>query len=307
MTKEELYLARIMFRLRIHESDGQAYQDLFTKVMQHANPNFHPIKPHGREGDQKNDGFDKSKGVYYQVYAPEDLAPKVGTAVAKLTDSFHGLLDYWNKQIAPIKEYYFVINDKYKGTYPEIEKGLALLEQKHPGIRCNPFLAKDVEDVFINLQEHKIIDIVGFIPDPLKIEDVDYSIMNEVIQHLLRTEVTFKVEKIPQDPDFAVKIQFNRLSKSVTRLLDYGSHQNYIIDDYFKRQSNFAKAELKNIFIRHYEDGVKSIQNYEDKSDMVFFHILEKASPSKTKAVQDAVLVLMSYYFEYCDIFEVPN
>lgn len=307
MTKEELQVARIMFRLRVHESDGQAYQDLFVKVMQHANPDFRPIKPHGREGDQKNDGFDKSKGIYYQVYAPEDLASNIYTAVSKLTDSFQGLLDYWNGQVSPIREYFFVVNDKYKGTYPEIEKGLAGLEQRHLGIRCNPFLAKDLEDVFINLQEHQITDITGFIPSPLNIATVDYSVMQEVIAYLQKAELAYKTEQIPVNPDFERKISFNRLSRNVARFLEYGSHQSYIIEDYFKLQSKFVKSELKNIFTKLYEDGDRAIQDHEDKPDMVFFHILKNASPNNTKAVQEAVIVLMSYYFEYCDIFEVPN
>lgn len=307
MTKDELYLARVLFKLRVHESDGQAFQDLFVKVMQHANPNFRPIKPHGREGDQKNDGFDKANGLYYQVYAPEDLAPNVYTAVSKLTDSFSGLKNYWDTQVSPIKEYFFVLNDKYKGTYPEIEKGLASLEQKHKEIKCNPFLTKDLEDVFINLPKDKIIDIIGIIPDPLKIETVDYSIMNEIINYLHKTAVLYKIEKIPADPDFVKKLTFNRLSSRVAGLLDFGNHQNYVMDDYFKFRSNFVKAELREIFRTFYEAGVCSIPENEDKPDMVFFYILDKASANKTKAVQDAVLVLMSYYFEYCDIFEVPN
>lgn len=307
MTKEELYIARKMFRLLVHESDGQAYQNLFTRVMQHANPDFRPVKPHGREGDQKNDGFDKSKGVYYQVYAPEDLTPNVYTAVSKLTDSFHGLLAYWNDQISPIKEYYFVVNDKYKGTYPEIERGLAELERRHAGVRCNPFFAKDLEDIFINLREHQIVDIIGLVPSPFNIETIDYSVMQEVIAHLQRAEVSYRTEKIPVNPDFERKIVFNRLSKDVARLLEYGNHQSYVIPDYFKLQSRFVKSELRNTFAALYEDGNRVIEDHGDKPDLIFFHILDKASPNKAKTVQDAVLVLMSYYFEYCDIFEAPN
>ena len=77
------------FKLRVHESDGQAFQDLFVKVMQHANQIFDPCRTDERV--IKNDGFDKANGLYYQVYAPEDLAPNVYTAVSKLTDSFSGL------------------------------------------------------------------------------------------------------------------------------------------------------------------------------------------------------------------------
>jgi hypothetical protein len=44
-------------------------------------------------------------------------------------------------------------------------------------------------------------------------------------------------------------------------------------------------------------------ENYADKR---FIYILNTASCKKVKPVIDAVLVLMSYYFEACDIFEEP-
>ncbi|MBZ4231317.1 hypothetical protein LAN31_22090, partial [Mycobacterium tuberculosis] len=36
-------------------------------------PGFERVKPHGNIGDRGNDGWVCGVGVYYQVYAPEDL------------------------------------------------------------------------------------------------------------------------------------------------------------------------------------------------------------------------------------------
>ena len=73
MEKQTLYYARLIFQNLLLKSEGNAFESLFTKVMQSVNKNFLQVKPHGRNGDRSNDGFDKNTGTYYQVYAPENI------------------------------------------------------------------------------------------------------------------------------------------------------------------------------------------------------------------------------------------
>jgi hypothetical protein len=308
MTKDERYISRLLFKLRVYKSDGQAYQDLFNCIMQACNANFNLVKPQGRIGDRKNDGFDKVAGKYFQVYAPEDLESKKGKTLAKLTQDFDGLQVYWNK-IAPLKEFYFVLNDKYKGAYPTIHETISAMERAHPGIRIDLFLNKDLEDEFMNLGEEQVVSILnGMVPSPDSIEDVDYSILNEIIDHLMNLPYSYSPEVLPDKPDFEKKITFNSLSRQVADLLRSGNYQHFAIIDYFKMNSMFAKSELKDVFTQLYAQGLSAIpDDATSKNDLVFFHILDRASPTRKKPVQDAVLVLMSYYFEYCDIFEPPD
>ena len=103
-----------MFKLRVHECNGQAYEDLFVSVIGRRYPKFKPVKPHGRVGDRKNDGYVAETGSYFQVFAPEDASQKVTNAVSKAKVDFKGLKEYWDK-IAPLKEFRFVLNDKFHG------------------------------------------------------------------------------------------------------------------------------------------------------------------------------------------------
>jgi hypothetical protein len=156
--------ARNMFRLRVHEADGQAYEDLFVRIMQQAKPRFRPVKAHGSVGDKKNDGFDSRAGTYYQVYAPEDLRKTQGDALKKLKQDFKGLKAFWDG-IYPVKRYYFVINDKYNGAFPLLEKEIALIRVKHSLEDADLFLAKDLEDTLFSLSNDIIISVVGHVPD----------------------------------------------------------------------------------------------------------------------------------------------
>lgn len=301
-----MYFVRLQFRVQMLQSEGQAFEDLFTKVMQCHNPNFRPVKPQGKIGDRKNDGFDKENGLYYQVYAPQNLKNNHRSGLKKLQDDFKGLYEFW-QEISPIKQFYFVLNDKYKGAYPEIEKELSLIETNNTGIKCAPLLCKDIEDIFLGLKDSDIMDIVGCIPDAEEISDVDVSMMQEVVKYLQAKEFDFKKEVIPLKPDFEQKIAFNNLSSTVGNLLRYGDYQSYIVKDYFSLNSKFAKEDLRRIFSQLYVEAKNAVPVVSGQNDEVFFYILNKASPNKRKQVQDSVIVLMAYYFEYCDIFEAPN
>ena len=126
MTHQEKALARKLFKLKVHENDGNAFEQLFTQIMNYAHSGFKQIKPQGQIGDRKNDGYVPSLGHYYQVYAPENPTAKQtqATAVTKAKDDFQGLIDAWHKT-HPIKGYRFVFNDKYRGSFPTIEQDLA--------------------------------------------------------------------------------------------------------------------------------------------------------------------------------------
>lgn len=38
---------RTPFRLLVHESEGQKYEDLFVKIMSYSDPGFRPVKAYG--------------------------------------------------------------------------------------------------------------------------------------------------------------------------------------------------------------------------------------------------------------------
>jgi tetratricopeptide (TPR) repeat protein len=152
-------LARHAFRFKVYSFQGQAYENLFVEVMQHKNRQFRPVKPQGRFGDRKNDGFDPHRGQYYQVFAPEDLRKNPSAAIRKVREDFAGLKVAWKG----IQEFFFVINDKYRGAYPEIESTLNEIKQQHKLKVCKPFLAQDLEATLFSLPDDVIASVTGLI------------------------------------------------------------------------------------------------------------------------------------------------
>lgn len=167
MKTEEITLARILFENKIRRSDGNAFEDLFTQVMNYAEPEFEQIKPWGNIGDRKNDGFIRNKGIFYQVFAPEDISKSYPDAIAKLEKDFAGLVSQWN----PVKEFYFVVNDKYKGVHADANQTIANIVRDNSLIKGRILTAKDLERIVFDLPDELIFRIVHFLPDLDKISN----------------------------------------------------------------------------------------------------------------------------------------
>lgn len=307
MTKDERYLARMMLKLEFFKRDKQAFEDLFTLIKQKEDIRFNQVKPQGRLGDGKCDGFNPGTGDYYQVYAPEDFTGKENKSLEKMENSFTELIAYWKKNNFDVKKFHFVINDKYSNVYASLHTMAKSLTTKF-NIECQIVTCKDLENTFLNLSDDFIIDIIGIIPNLDNINDnIDYKPMSEVVKHLLQSEPRHVTEAIPQNPNFKDKIVFNSLSSTIAEYLNVAQRQSFAVKDYFELNSDFLKDTLRDSLHSLYKEAVKSIPDSETKNDEVFQYIVDKASTRKTYAHYNAIYILMAYYFEYCDIFETPK
>lgn len=308
MNRDEKQISRIIFKTKIYENDGQKFEDFFVKILKKSNSSFQPVKAHGNIGDRKNDGFDKTNGTYYQVFAPENIEKQktITDAVSKLVEDFEGAFKHWNP-ICKINKFYYVVNDKYKGCPAPIHEKLIELDKEYSDIDFEIFAAGDLEDVFINLDEDNIIDVISFIPSS-GLESLDYSVLNEAIEYILGCESDISLDASFDVPDFDDKIQFNLLNDHIDRWLKSASYSLGDLNRYFKRNSNFVKKELRDKFNEFYvESKGKFKDDVEDYNNLRFIYILKKACPNNKKMVRDSVLVLMACFFESCDIFENPK
>ncbi len=307
MTKEEKYISRILLKSRFYQADKQAFEDLFTKIKQSEDGDFKQVKPQGRLGDGKCDGFNAVKEEYYQVYAPEELSGNQATMLSKMDSSICGLIKFWQEKDFKVSKFFYVVKDDYKNVYSLLYTNAKAIATNHK-IKCEILICKDLEDTFLKLDEDKMIDILGgIIPDPLNITNVEYGVMQEVIAFLLQSNAPRIKEEIPTHPNFEKKIIFNSLSKALADFLNAGQRQNFVIKDYFELNSKFIKEELRQIFNNTYKQAVLEIPESDTKNDEIFQFIVDKSSPKDNFAFHNAVYVLMAYYFEYCDIFETPK
>ncbi len=311
LSRDEKAWIRERFKILIHEANGNAFEQLFTSVMNYAHEGFRQIKPQGPIGDRGNDGYIPSLGRYYQVYAPEDPATSTADAIKKAKEDFQTLKDKgpWS-EIAPLREYYFVFNDKYRGSSPTLEDTLSSLKQEYGLENAQVYLAKDLENELFKLSDDKILAIVKHIPNPALMPGIDFSALNEVIRHLLNSlpAVRPAAESL-EVPDFEDKIKFNHLRGLQADWLNTAGLHIGHIEDYFHNNSEFHRNDIKNVFALYYWDACARISKpaSAERSAEIFNEVLHRATPTGASAhIQNTVLALMAFYFESCDIFEEP-
>lgn len=85
---------KLKFRIAVLEKNGDEYQDFFSDIMEKCYPgDFQRIRPWGKVGDEKNDGYWRTKRTVFQVYAPNNMTD--AKAIAKIDKDFHGALEHW--------------------------------------------------------------------------------------------------------------------------------------------------------------------------------------------------------------------
>jgi hypothetical protein len=297
MDVQEKTFARQLFQNKILKADGQIFEDIFSVIMNYAETDFQQIKPWGNIGDRKNDGYIKTKGIFYQVYAPEDIRKSYTNVVSKLKKDFDGLKAQWT----PVNEFYFVVNDKDNGVNADCEKIIQEIKISHNLNNAGILTVKHLENILFELEDDQIFSITGFIPDPANIKQLDFSILNEVIGHIMKLPLNEGDKSKIVLPDWNEKIYLNGLSEFVSRLLNNGFFQVHYLDKYLKNNSDFLADSLRDKMNEVYS------QEKENKSgDELFLAIINSASPKAEYMYQTSVIVIMSKYFETCDIFEEP-
>lgn len=302
MNNQEKALARVLFQNKIFKSDGNTFEALFTEIMGYAELDFQQIKPWGNIGDRKNDGYIKNKGIYYQVFAPEDIRKSYTDTVSKLEEDFNGLLKNWS----PVHEFYFLINDKYKGVNADAEQTINRLVSSHNLNSGKILTAKDLERIVFQLEDDQISSITSFLPDLNKITNLDFSIMNEIIGHIMHLPIAPLSGEI-KFPDWDDKIAFNKLSRATKASLDFASQKLGVLDQYLSNQS-FLAEELQKKLIGLYEE-IKKNKDFPGEGlngDFIFWEMVKKCSPKNEACYESAVITTLAKYFESCDIFEEP-
>ena len=297
MDVSEKTIARHLFQNKIFKADGQIFEDIFSAIMNYAEADFQQIKPWGNIGDRKNDGYIKTKGIFYQVYAPEDIRKSYTNVVSKLKEDFGGLKAQWS----PVNEFYFVLNDKYKGVNADSEKIIQEMKISHNLFNAGFLTAKDIENTLFKLDDDQILSIAGFIPDPAYVKHLDFSILNEVIEHIMKLPLNDGNKSKIVVPDWNEKIKLNVLSESVSQLLNNGSFQLHSLGEYLDNNSDFLADSLR--------DKMNEVYSHEKENksgDELFWAIVNSASPKTERMYQTSVIVIISKYFETCDIFEEP-
>ncbi|MBN7559264.1 hypothetical protein [Mycobacteroides abscessus] len=122
--------AELRFKQLVLEEPGDGFQRFFQRIMKAVDgDDFVAVRPKGRFGDFKCDGWSVASNTCYAVYGPF-TRKSPGQIEAKIRSDFEGALNAWPE----MKQWRFVHNDIY-GLDPAVSKSIVTLRKKladHP-------------------------------------------------------------------------------------------------------------------------------------------------------------------------------
>ena len=286
------------FEIAFLRAKGDAFQTLFEQLMSRAyKADFMACRPWGNVGDKKNDGFLKSDRRLFQVYAPNVMTEAV--AKKKITEDFAGALKHWG---AHFDKWSFVHN-AYDGLSPHLQELLLETERKNPGVKIEPWCLEELRVVFRKLSIDDLRSWFGYTPPTMAEQtSVGFEAIRVVLEDIAAREMPASHPVMSVDPG---KLRANRLSSSVQALLTAGMAKAPLVKQFFDEwhAPTYGERMAKSFSARYAE--LKSSAPLLHPNEI--FHELQQwtgGERSKSSAQLAAVLAVLAYFFERCDIFE---
>ena len=226
----------LQFKNRIFSKNGIEFQSFFEEIMEKTYDNFKKIPSGG--GDGGNDGWIEEFGRYYQVYSPKEASASDSKAAAKMKTDFEKLLKNWDK-IVNIKEYCFVLNDKYSGCKkPEVTK--KELEKTYPNIKFNILLSKDLEKIFFLLSNKNILSL-GFDISQTKAINITHSFLDNISIALERANAKFAYNMLEESKNIILNLNDSKLNLEFELLTSLCFHKTESFDKAIESYEKIAK------------------------------------------------------------------
>lgn len=276
---------------------GDAFQTFFERLMGLAyKADFMACRPWGNQGDRKNDGFLKSERCLFQVYAPGEM--DAARVKAKITEDFEGAKEHWGKHF----DTWVFVHNATDGLPPHVQKLLLDFETADPGIKLEPWCLEELRVVFRKLTDDDKASWFGLAPTEetkIRLGFADLKVVLERIAALPAPPMT-DVKDVP-----AGKIEANALSEAVARLLKEGLVKSPLVAGLLSQWHDETLGErLAEAFKGEYQ------RLRDDHTPNQIFAELQSWAGGNDRGTPEhelAVLTVIAYYFESCDIFEEPR
>jgi hypothetical protein len=287
---------QVKFENEFLKAKGNAFQTFFNNLMGRAyKSDYMPCRPWGNQGDRKNDGFLKSERRLFQVYAPNEMTER--EAVAKIRDDFAGALAYWNQHF----DKWAFVHNTYDGIPFYMHREMLDLENANSGVKLDPWGLEELRNVFRLILRVDLETWLGFAPTMESKAKLGFQEIQVILESIAtrKPDPTISVRPLPFG-----KIEANQLSESVALLIKEGMTKTPLIHEFFGKWYDPLFGERTASAFR---DKYNSLRGSITPNE-IFYEIQDWVGGTLrgTAEHEMAVLAVIAYFFERCDIFEEP-
>jgi hypothetical protein len=285
----------LQLKLAFYEHRHSEFQNFFASIMEMRYPSdFYRVRPWGSKGDQKNDGYLKSTKQLFQVYAPDSM--RANDAIKKIDEDYQGAFPYW-------KEYYtswIFVHNAIRGLGPEIVKKLLDLDNKSPGPSVNHWGYPEIRLEAFGLSDDEIALVLGPVPTTNHIVGLRFEELRDVLLVIGDMDPPADIPIRPVPPD---KLSSNRLSANSQILLTNGMAKAGLVGEFF---ANWWDPGLGDRVAQAFRDHYEALRDAGMQPDDIFerLYVMAGGEDQSSPKHQVAVLTVLAYFFEQCDIFE---
>lgn len=276
---------------------GDEFQTFFERLMGLAyKADFMACRPWGNIGDRKNDGFLKSERRLFQVYAPNEL--DAIKTIAKITEDFEGAKPHWGEHF----DKWVFVHNATGGLPPHVLQKLLDFERENDGIALESWGLEELLLVFRRLSLDDLATWLGLAPTEETKARVGFKELQVVLESLAgRTSlVDAPVRSVPPG-----KIEANDLSDSVAVLIRNGMIKAPLVSAFFDSWHDETLGERLAVAFREEYGRLRGTSH----PNLIFSELQTWVGGNQrgTAEHEMAVLTVLAYYFERCDIFEEPS
>lgn len=277
---------------------GEAFQDYFATVMEKRYPgDFIRTRPWGNTGDRKNDGYVKSLRTLFQVYAPNELS--AADAIKKIDEDFNEAIPHWKQHFSIWR---FVHNSR-SGLGPDVTKKLLDLDANHTDITVSHFGFEEFRQELFSLALADIASVLGPPISSGSFASIGFDALQPILLAVGQASPSSSADIRPVP---ANKLSANSLSSNVEALLKVGMTKSDTVGGFFKK---WHDPSLGDKVAKAFTEKYQALKASGISPDQIFVELQTFAGGGKrgTPEHEAAVLAVLAYFFEECDIFERPS
>lgn len=284
--------------LALHKHKATAFQDHFNEVMEAAyGTDFIRVRPAGKVGDRKCDGYLQSTHTVFQVYAPTRVELK--SWLNKIDENFTGAEDQWKT----MRSWIFVHN-QHDGLPADVAQALLKLKTDHPDLVIDQWGPTRLLELTKDLLEDLLVRLFGHPPLEREMRVLDRGDIAEAVAGLALESESW----LPDAAELPVvdprKLDYNELSEYPRRLITAGIAQARMVEGYFDNNPDPTLRDRAGMLMRV---EWLNLQRRGVPGDEAFQVLYERVAANiEGSREATASLALLAYLFESCDIFDNP-
>lgn len=287
----------LTYEVNFLKQKGNSFQDFFYNIMELRYPcDFNSVRTWGNQGDQKCDGYLTTQGTIFQVYAPNEM--EATKAIKKIDEDFHGAKEHWKERM---KSWIFIHNSAI-GLSAEVLKKIIDLRTANPTIQIKTWGSSELHDIVFSLDPEQMLRLFGPAPTNATMNNLGYDEIQTVLKEVIIGEPNDDADLTPVSVE---KLHFNEISTDVENLIRGGMRKSYLVQQYFEQCYDPGFGEKNaTAFKKRYLD----LKSAGLSPNLIFKQLQEFVGGSCRRGPESesAILAVLAYFFEQCDIYERP-